>query len=63
VLQLIVPAFNEGRALPATLAAVDNARRHVQLQFGHETDVLVVDNASTDATAQVARYDVAPHAA
>jgi glycosyltransferase involved in cell wall biosynthesis len=54
-LSIIVPAFNEARALPATLAALDDARRDVQLQFGCETDVLVVDNASTDATAQVAR--------
>jgi glycosyltransferase involved in cell wall biosynthesis len=52
-LSVILPAFNEARALPATLAALDEARRHIQLRFG--TDVLVVDNASTDATAEVAR--------
>ena len=54
-LSVIVPAFNEERTLPATIAAIDEARRHVQLQFGYETELLVVDNASTDATAEVAR--------
>jgi cellulose synthase/poly-beta-1,6-N-acetylglucosamine synthase-like glycosyltransferase len=54
-LSVILPAFNEARALPATLAALDVARRRVELRFGCETEVLVVDNASTDATAGVAR--------
>lgn len=54
-LSVILPAFNEARALPATLAALDEARRHVQLRFAYETELLVVDNASTDATAEVAR--------
>jgi glycosyltransferase involved in cell wall biosynthesis len=54
-LSVILPAFNEARALPATLAALDVARRRVELRFGCQTEVLVVDNASTDATAGVAR--------
>jgi glycosyltransferase involved in cell wall biosynthesis len=55
-LSVILPAFNEARALPATLAALAEARRRVRLQFGHETELLVVDNASTDATAEIARH-------
>lgn len=51
----IVPAFNEARALPATLAALDEARGRVQVELACETELLVVDNASTDATAEAAR--------
>lgn len=53
-ISIIVPAFNEERYLPSTLAAVNRsvalltARRHVS------AEVVVVDNASTDATASVA---------
>jgi glycosyltransferase involved in cell wall biosynthesis len=54
-LSVIVPAFNEAQALPATLTAIDRARSHAQIACGCETELLVVDNASTDATAEVAR--------
>jgi glycosyltransferase involved in cell wall biosynthesis len=54
-ISVIVPAFNEAVALPATLAALDDARLRAQLAVGCETELLVVDNASTDATAPVAR--------
>jgi glycosyltransferase involved in cell wall biosynthesis len=47
-LWVVVPAFNEARSLPATLAALAAQR---------DTDfvLLVVDNASTDETAAIAR--------
>ena len=51
VLSVVVPARNEAAALPATLAAIDRARRHPACG---ETEVLVVDNLSNDATAAVA---------
>ena len=46
---VVIPAYNEGRYLAATLAALDAQR----LDGAYE--VIVVDNASTDETAQVAR--------
>jgi glycosyltransferase involved in cell wall biosynthesis len=47
-LSVVVPAFNEEAYLPATLASL--ARQQVPGGF----EVVVVDNASTDATAEVA---------
>jgi len=47
-LSVVVPAFNEERALPATLRAIDAARERM------DAELVVVDNASTDATAQIA---------
>ena len=47
-LSVVVPAFDEEAYLPATLASL--ARQHVPGGF----EVVVVDNASTDATAEVA---------
>jgi glycosyltransferase involved in cell wall biosynthesis len=44
---LVIPAFNEAASLPAVL---DGAARHAD-----RLDVLVVDDGSADATAQVAR--------
>ena len=54
MLQIVIPAFNEERRLPRTLHAL---RRHVAEHRGvlGRVEVLVVDNASTDATAEVAR--------
>jgi glycosyltransferase involved in cell wall biosynthesis len=49
VLSFIVPAFNEELELPATIAAIRDAAQDRQ----HE--IIVVDDASTDATARVAR--------
>lgn len=47
-LSIVIPAFNEARYLPATLATVHDAAAHVPCE------VIVVDNASTDATAAIA---------
>jgi glycosyltransferase involved in cell wall biosynthesis len=47
-LAVVVPAFDEERALPATLAALD-------AQVDRDFALVVVDNASTDATAEIAR--------
>lgn len=53
-MQLIIPAYNEEHRLPSTL---DTLRSHVLA--ANETpgpvEVIVVDNASTDRTAEVAR--------
>lgn len=54
MLQIVIPAFNEERRLPRTLREL---RRHVSAHRGvlGRVEVLVVDNASTDRTAEVAR--------
>lgn len=53
-MQLIVPAFNEEARLPRTLATL---RAHLLAaeESAGPVEVIVVDNASTDATAEVAR--------
>jgi glycosyltransferase involved in cell wall biosynthesis len=50
VISFIVPAHNEAALLPATLRALQEAARAV----GEPFEILVVDDASTDATAEVA---------
>ncbi|GAA1543026.1 dolichyl-phosphate beta-glucosyltransferase [Nocardioides humi] len=54
MLQIVIPAYNEERRLPRTLREL---RRHVTEHRGvlGRVEVLVVDNASTDRTAEVAR--------
>ena len=53
MLQLVIPAYNEQERLPRTLREL---RRHVrdQRSLARPVEVIVVDNASTDGTAQVA---------
>jgi glycosyltransferase involved in cell wall biosynthesis len=51
---LIVPAYNEEAYLPALLESVDRARTCYRGRID-AIEVLVVDNASTDATADLAR--------
>lgn len=52
---VIIPAFDEERYLPATLQAVENSALLLRSQDGVNTEVIVVDNNSADATAEVAR--------
>jgi len=47
----IVPAHDEARLIPATLDAIQSAARATDLEY----EILVVDDASTDATADIAR--------
>jgi glycosyltransferase involved in cell wall biosynthesis len=47
---LVIPAYNEARLLPRLLDSVDAARARTK----HEVQVIVADNASTDATASIA---------
>jgi glycosyltransferase involved in cell wall biosynthesis len=50
MLSFIVPAYNEEAELPATIAAIRAAAGSVQ----RPCEILVVDDASTDTTAEVA---------
>ncbi|HWI42735.1 MAG TPA: glycosyltransferase [Nocardioides sp.] len=54
MLHIVIPAYNEELRLPRTLREL---RRHVAAARGvlGRVEVIVVDNASTDATADVAR--------
>jgi glycosyltransferase involved in cell wall biosynthesis len=53
--QLIIPAYNEAHRLPATLQALRSYALSTATLPRPPLEVLVVDNASTDGTARVAR--------
>ena len=52
-LSIIIPAYNEEAYLPATLDSIQAAA--AQLGNGEDFEVIVVDNASDDETANIAR--------
>ena len=47
----VVPAYNEEKCLPGTLAAIHAAARELGIAY----EIVVADDASTDATAELAR--------
>jgi glycosyltransferase involved in cell wall biosynthesis len=49
-ISLVIPAYNEAKLLPRLLDSVDAARE----RYAGQVQVIVADNASTDATAQIA---------
>lgn len=51
LLSLVIPAYNEADHLPQLLQSLVPARR----QLGKALEIIVADNASTDATAALAR--------
>lgn len=53
-LSVVVPAFNEETCLAATLDRVQAAAAVLARRGGRQTEIIVVDNASTDGTAAVA---------
>lgn len=53
-LSVVIPAFNEESYLPRHLPTVLASLKHWEQHSGQRGEVIVVDNASTDATAQVA---------
>jgi glycosyltransferase involved in cell wall biosynthesis len=50
VISFVIPAYNEARYLGATLASIHAAARALAMDY----EVVVADDASTDATAEVA---------
>jgi len=50
-LSLVIPAYNEERRLPPTL---EHVKQYLAVQ-GYPSEIIVVDNNSKDATAEVAR--------
>lgn len=59
MLQVIVPAYNEEARLPHTLRALRGYLLSAT-EFPSTVEVIVVDNASTDRTAEVARREDSP---
>jgi len=53
MISFVVPAHNEQACLPATLAAIYNSAR----PLGQPYEIIVVDDASTDATAEIAHVN------
>lgn len=55
LLSAIIPAYNESSRLPATLSALAAFAPTLKAKTGLDLEIIVVDNASTDGTADVAR--------
>jgi len=55
-ISVVIPAFNEEKLLPATLASVRAAAVAFEAR-GWVTETIVCDNNSTDRTAEIARAD------
>lgn len=55
LISLIIPAFNEEAYLGETLASLNRARARLLAETKLTTELIVVDNASDDSTANVAR--------
>jgi glycosyltransferase involved in cell wall biosynthesis len=53
-ISIIIPAFNEERFLPATLRHVHQAAEHLEVVPDRRVEIIVVDNASSDRTAEIA---------
>lgn len=52
---IIVPAYNEEKELPQTLEHILSAVANLKSRAEDEVEMIVVDNASTDATAEIAK--------
>ena len=55
LISVVVPAFNEEDYLDETLASLNRAKAFLQGEGSLPTEIIVVDNDSDDATADVAR--------
>lgn len=54
-ISIVIPAFNEEKFLPATMESINLARQNFEERFSLPTEIVVVDNASTDNTGQIAQ--------
>jgi glycosyltransferase involved in cell wall biosynthesis len=55
VLSVVIPAFNEEAYLPRTFEHLERACQRLRDDRGEQAELLVVDNGSTDGTAELAR--------
>src|SRR5262245_28509178 len=53
-ISVIIPAFNEERFLPQTLEHLRQAAEHLEVVPGRDIETIVVDNVSSDRTAEIA---------
>ncbi|MFI5454040.1 MAG: glycosyltransferase family 2 protein [Isosphaerales bacterium] len=53
-ISVIIPAFNEERYLPQTLEHLHRAEEHLEAVPDRDVEIIVVDNASSDRTAEIA---------
>lgn len=54
-ISVIVPAYNEGRYLGETLQSIQRAKEFLLKKDAVPTEIIVVDNGSTDSTSDLAR--------
>jgi len=54
LISVVIPAFNEEAYIGQTLASLDRARAFLRKEEGVSAEIIVVDNESMDATANVA---------
>jgi len=54
-ISVVIPAYNEERYLPTTLASLRQAAEYYRRVRDAEIEIVVADNNSTDRTAEVAR--------
>jgi glycosyltransferase involved in cell wall biosynthesis len=54
-ISVIIPAFNEAGYISETLKCLSAAKQHFKGVAAGDIEILVVDNASTDSTAELAR--------
>jgi len=54
-ISLVIPAYNEEKYITPTLRSVARAKQKFENATGERAEVIVVDNASTDRTAEIAR--------
>jgi glycosyltransferase involved in cell wall biosynthesis len=55
LISVVIPAFDEEGYLGQTLASLNSARAFLRERESVSTEIVVVDNDSSDSTAQVAR--------
>src|SRR5690242_4869767 len=53
-ISVIIPAFNEERFLPQTLQHLHQATKYLGAAPDRHVEIIVVDNASSDRTAEIA---------
>jgi glycosyltransferase involved in cell wall biosynthesis len=53
-ISIVIPAFNEERFLPKTLEHLQRAEKHLGVVPDRDVEIIVVDNASSDRTVEVA---------
>ena len=58
-ISVIIPAFNEAGYISETIKRLSAAEQHFKAIAPADIEILVVDNASMDATADLARFSKA----